>query len=1002
MRVPITKAVGLVTNSNVLSSTPAGAFKTLDNCVIRSKDIVESRRGQAYTGDAFGSSTTAADTFFYGDYLITRHTTTTLSRSPVTVSGAGAFTDYSGTYTAPDVGLLRMKAVEALQNFYFTTSTGVKMLDVATATPTLAGVPPGIDLYTTGYTNDSSGFLECDSQVGYRYTFINKDANGRLRRGAPSPPVIAANAPLRIAAGGLVRVTNVVTMTFTGDATNLAVAETFTLDAVEGTFGVGPHTVVTKVGQVITYAETAANATSAVAHTALLPDRKVTLTATLPDAIPTGCFIQVHRTELSATYETHPGEEYFQCHESAVTAPFTLPITTGLSKPTGTTITATYTAHGLKAGALFYLGTTETYFASGVFEVLTVPGANSFTYTDAVNNPGPGTVVNTATHLVTPKTMVIIDNHPESQLGDPLYTNPRTADGPLAANNPPPLCKDVTLWQDRLWFANTTGLQRFTVQLLGVGSPDGLQNNDTITIMGETYTAATSYSVTPGLSKTFNIDATGTTPSQQIERTMYNFVRVLNAWNSSANIVNAFYVSAEDESPGKIVIEARTLGTSAFSVYASRPQSWFPALTASSSGAPTSTNGALPHGLYYSKVGDLEGVPLTNYLTAGSKNKRLLRAVPLRDRLYLFKEDGIFVVSGYNNFRVDPLDETVITYAPDSVVPLNNQIFALTNQGVVAVSDAGVQVVSAAIEPNIVSLFGTALAKTKLLTFAVAHESERTYMLWLPASSASTVCTQAYVYNTLTNAWTRWPVSRTSGAVHRGTDTLYLGDADTNKYRKERRYFTNADYADESSSKTLVSVNTDAVGYNLELSSTTGVGAGDYIQGSLAAAIGIVTAVASPLVYISCSAAQLAAFEGSSSALTVYKAIPCTMAWQTQTSGVPEQWKQVREVIFHMLRGDVYNVTPSFASELFPTATTYTKTFPSPTVLTMVDGSAGMTGSVVWAAQTPPNVLHAAVPRAHQRAASLDVGLTITEAGSNWAVGGVTLIGEAGSEKEGY
>jgi hypothetical protein len=339
------------------------------------------------------------------------------------------------------------------------------------------------------------------------------------------------------------------------------------------------------------------------------------------------------------------------------------------------------------------------------------------------------------------------------------------------------------------------------LQLLGIGTPDGLQSGDTITIMGETYTAASSYSVTPGLSKTFNLDTTGATQSQKIERTMYNLVRVLNIWNSSANIVNAFYVSGENDSPGKIVIEARSLGGAAFSVYASRPASWFPALTATSSGARTSSNSALPHGVCFSKVGDLEGVPLVNYLSAGAKNKRLLRAVPLRDRLYLFKEDGIFTVSGQYPFRVDPLDTTVVTMSADSVVPLNNQIFAFTNQGVVAVSDAGVQVVSGNIEPDVLFNLGNLMwYPTSYQAFAVAHESERSYMLWLPTAAGSAV---AHVYNTYTNAWTRWPIARYSGAVHPGTDTMYLGDQIANTYYKERRNFTNADYADADYAATI-------------------------------------------------------------------------------------------------------------------------------------------------------------------------------------------------------
>ncbi len=69
--------------------------------------------------------------------------------------------------------------------------------------------------------------------------------------------------------------------------------------------------------------------------------------------------------------------------------------------------------------------------------------------------------------------VTIQDTTPSVFLGAPLPTNANTGQGSaLGANERPPLCNDIAVWDGKLWGANVT--QRHRMQLRLLGTPDGL------------------------------------------------------------------------------------------------------------------------------------------------------------------------------------------------------------------------------------------------------------------------------------------------------------------------------------------------------------------------------------------------------------------------------------------------------------------------------------------------------------------------------------------------
>ena len=210
-----------------------------------------------------------------------------------------------------------------------------------------------------------------------------------------------------------------------------------------------------------------------------------------------------------------------------------------------------------------------------------------------------------------------------------------------------------------------------------------------------------------------------------------------------------------------------------------------------------------PGGVSFSEYAEPDAVPLGNYLTVGSPNFDVLRIIPLGDTLFIFKEEGVFILTGDTpeTFSTRAYPTAARLVAPDSVVVLGNAIYALTDQGVMVFSESGASLISRPIEGTLNAFYASSAAlksTTASVAFGVAYETEREYHLFLPANASSTFATQAFVYNYATRAWTRWVKNAYAGYVLPSDGLEYLGRSDSNVLLQERKARTVADYEDET------------------------------------------------------------------------------------------------------------------------------------------------------------------------------------------------------------
>jgi len=195
------KAAGLITFHNEVNKKE-GALEVADNVVIDADDIIESRRGFNDYGTAFPvPDDRAKQLLVYKDRVI-RHYDTTLQYDS---DGSGTFQNFNGNYNELEAGL-RIKSQEANGNLYFTENSGIKKIsarsssDFTTATNFIkeAGGVKATDLEAElAFT--SGGFLAPQSKVAYRVVWGIKDANNNLILGSPSSRVILTNTSQDIA-----------------------------------------------------------------------------------------------------------------------------------------------------------------------------------------------------------------------------------------------------------------------------------------------------------------------------------------------------------------------------------------------------------------------------------------------------------------------------------------------------------------------------------------------------------------------------------------------------------------------------------------------------------------------------------------------------------------------------------------------------------------------------------------------------------------------------------
>jgi hypothetical protein len=391
---------------------------------------------------------------------------------------------------------------------------------------------------------------------------------------------------------------------------------------------------------------------------------------------------------------------------------------------------------------------------------------------------------------ITAGEVVYIDDVQDGNRGVFLYTSP-SIEGILQANDIPPMAQDIASYKNTVLYSNTKYFQSIILTINKVGA-GFLTTGSTVTIDGIVFMGV---GAAPGNNQF--VVFTGGTEGENTAQTAYNLCVAINK-STTLLTIQGHYVGSPDVSPGSFQLVRTALNLGSFVITASSTavgNSFTPKLPTSGSTVISSDN-AQKNAIYVSKRDQPEGVPITNFFLVGSAEHSIDRIVSLSDSVFIFKKDGIFRMTGeiIDNFRVYLYDDTNVLIAPDSAITYNDAVFCFTNQGIMAVTASSPILVSKDIQETILKKVN--FTDIDLYTFGMAYETDRKYILFTINNSGDSPANIAFVFDSITQAWTTWAVTARAGFINPEDDKIYLC-SDDEFVRKERKSYDDTDYSDD-------------------------------------------------------------------------------------------------------------------------------------------------------------------------------------------------------------
>lgn len=159
-----------------------------------------------------------------------------------------------------------------------------------------------------------------------------------------------------------------------------------------------------------------------------------------------------------------------------------------------------------------------------------------------------------------------------------------------------------------------------------------------------------------------------------------------------------------------------------------------------------------PNRLFFSKTGQPEAVPPSNYLDVG--NGTIYKMWRTQNALLVYCSDGLYKVTGNgSDWTVTQVDPTALLVHPDCVTSLNNQCYAWLTTGMATVGEEGQNVISTeAIGPNIRRISDTFRKVSGAASWGPAMTGDQFYNeVWLNVRQFDIA---SWVFNTDSKAFT--------------------------------------------------------------------------------------------------------------------------------------------------------------------------------------------------------------------------------------------------------
>lgn len=171
------------------------------------------------------------------------------------------------------------------------------------------------------------------------------------------------------------------------------------------------------------------------------------------------------------------------------------------------------------------------------------------------------------------------------------------------------------------------------------------------------------------------------------------------------------------------------------------------------------------HRLVWSKTQEPDAWPIPYFVDIGSASARILRILPTRESLFVFKEDGTWRVSGFSpeSLRVDEYDRTLKLMHPNALSQVDNHLVGWFLSGVAVVTDATTENISDHRIGEELAAIRNIPARSPFVSNVWAFTAERSNQWYLiTGTNATTHGPGLYVHNFMTQAWVRWQIENSA------------------------------------------------------------------------------------------------------------------------------------------------------------------------------------------------------------------------------------------------
>lgn len=319
------QALGLYRTPNQLGVAQAGAYVRLDECVIRSKDIVEPRLGHSLLSTFIGANVNDvrrfASTFMSSVGLLGQYGSGSASGIKQIDGTTEVLTDVD-----PPSPWVRNRFADCQKRCYVTTSKGLKRIHSDLTGHAAGGLEAKIDTDNSHPIYAASGFQPAGSACRYRSALVSFAPDGAEIVGPGSNPFVMRVAPdMNISISAMNRAANVISCA-TDSAHNLRPGDAPEFTFAAGDTGAGKFTTGTYViatvpsATTFTIADVGAGYTNSAAVTLAAGPASGSVRVRLPSTATVADVVRLWRSEVQ-TVSVHavPPDDVYEVFEAYLT-----------------------------------------------------------------------------------------------------------------------------------------------------------------------------------------------------------------------------------------------------------------------------------------------------------------------------------------------------------------------------------------------------------------------------------------------------------------------------------------------------------------------------------------------------------------------------------------------------------------------------------------------------------------------------------------------------------